>query len=330
MTEKKSKRILSRLTGLVVSLAMLTALTAGCASTATTASNAANTAAANEAAETTAMAAGLSGQIIVDGSSTVFPIIEAVSEEFTNANPDVQVPVGFAGTGGGFKKFIAGETDISNASRPIKTEEADALKAAGIEYAEIKIAYDGLTVVVNAANDWCTDITVEELAMIWAPDSKVSLWSDVRAEWPAEKIGLYGPGSDSGTFDYFTEEINGETGAIRTDYTPSEDDNVLVQGVAGDKYAMGFFGYAYFVENEGKLKSLAVNGVAPTIETIKDGSYAPLSRPLFIYVKMTSMERPEVAAFVNYLLTEGTVLVEEVGYVALTDDEYKAELAKLA
>lgn len=318
---------LRRLASLVLALGLTATVAAGCAQT--TAATVAETtaAAATTAAETES--AGLSGQIIVDGSSTVFPITEAVSEEFTNANPDVQVPVGFAGTGGGFKKFIAGETDISNASRPIKDTEAQALKDAGIAYTEIKVAYDGLTVVVNTANDWATDITVEELAMIWAPDSKVTKWSDVRPEWPAEKIGLYGPGSDSGTFDYFTEEINGETGAIRTDYTPSEDDNVLVQGVAGDKYAMGFFGYAYFVENEGTLKALAINGVEPTIDTIKDGSYAPLSRPLFMYVKNTSLERPEVAAFVNYFLTEGTSLVEEVGYVALTADEYAAELAKL-
>lgn len=318
---------LRRLASLVLALGLTATVAAGCAQS--TAATVAETtaAAATTAAETES--AGLSGQIIVDGSSTVFPITEAVSEEFTNANPNVQVPVGFAGTGGGFKKFIAGETDISNASRPIKDTEAQALKDAGIAYTEIKVAYDGLTVVVNTANDWATDITVEELAMIWAPDSKVTKWSDVRPEWPAKKIGLYGPGSDSGTFDYFTEEINGETGAIRTDYTPSEDDNVLVQGVAGDKYAMGFFGYAYFVENEGTLKALAINGVEPTIDTIKDGSYAPLSRPLFMYVKNTSLERPEVAAFVNYFLTEGTSLVEEVGYVALTADEYAAELAKL-
>ena len=320
-----------RLLPTLVVVAMLSLMFTGCAASETTAGTAAP--AANTDAATAApveATEGLSGQIIIDGSSTVFPIIEAVSEEFTNANPDVQVPVGFSGTGGGFKKFIAGETDISNASRPIKAEEADALKAAGIEFTEIKVAFDGLTVVVNSENDWATDITVEELNKIWATDSTVTLWSDVRAEWPAEEIGLYGPGSDSGTFEYFTEEINGEAGAIRTDYTPSEDDNVLVQGVAGDKYAMGFFGYAYYLENADTLKALAVNGVAPELDTIKDGSYSPLSRPLFMYVKNTAMERPEVAAFVNFLLTEGTALVEEVGYVGLTDAEYAAELAKLA
>jgi phosphate transport system substrate-binding protein len=326
----KNKTIRRLLPTLVV-VAMLSLMFTGCTAAGTTAGT---TAPAATAEATTAApveaTAGLSGQIIIDGSSTVFPIIEAVSEEFTNANPDVQVPVGFSGTGGGFKKFIAGETDISNASRPIKAEEADALKAAGIDFTEIKVAFDGLTVVVNSENNWVTDITVEELNQIWSPDSTVTLWSEVRAEWPAEKIGLYGPGSDSGTFEYFTEAINGKAGAIRTDYTPSEDDNVLVQGVAGDKYAMGFFGYAYYFENTGTLKALSVNGVAPVLETIKDGSYSPLSRPLFMYVKNTAMERPEVAAFVTFLLTEGTALVEEVGYVGLTDAEYAAELAKLA
>lgn len=323
MNVKKSKSTFRRLAGLILVVAMFASLTAGCASTATTAAGAETTTTA------AAAAAGLSGQIIVDGSSTVFPITEAVSEEFTNANPGVQIPVGFAGTGGGFKKFIANEIDIANASRPIKTEEADALKAAGIEYTEFKVGYDGLTVVVNAANDWATDMTVEELKMIWQKDSTVTLWSDVRPDWPAEKINLYGPGTDSGTFEYFTEEINGKKAEINTNFTPSEDDNVLVQGVAGDKYAMGYFGFAYYEENADKLKALSVNGVAPSFDTIKDGSYKPLSRPLFMYVKKTALARPEVKEFVNYFLTEGTALVGEVGYVPLTDDEYKTELAKL-
>ncbi|MDD2534607.1 MAG: PstS family phosphate ABC transporter substrate-binding protein [Eubacteriales bacterium] len=324
MKAHQSTFTLKTLISLIMIIALTMTLLAGCSAGASTTSEGA------APAETkVALAAGLSGQIIIDGSSTVFPISEAVSEEFTNSNPDVQVPVGYSGTGGGFKKFIAGETDISNASRPIKDTEAQALKDAGIEYTEIKVAYDGLTVVVNAANDFATDITVDELAKIWAPHSAVMLWSDVRAEWPAEKIGLYGPGSDSGTFEYFTEEITGEAGAIRTDYTPSEDDNVLVQGVAGDKYAMGFFGYAYYLENADKLKALSINGISPEIATIKDGTYSPLSRPLFIYVKNSSLEREEVVAFMDYFLTEGTVLVEEVGYVGLTDAEYATELAKL-
>jgi phosphate transport system substrate-binding protein len=323
MKNPKSKSTFRRLAGLILVIAMFASLTAGCASPAKTVTgNDATTAAA-------AAASGLSGQIIVDGSSTVFPITEAVSEEFTNANPGVQIPVGFAGTGGGFKKFIANEIDIANASRPIKTEEADALKAAGIGYTEFKIGYDGLTVVVNAANDWASDMTVDELKMIWQKDSTVTKWSDVRAGWPAEKINLYGPGTDSGTFEYFTEVINGKKAEININFTPSEDDNVLVQGVAGDKYAMGYFGYAYYEANADKLIDVAVNGVAPSFDTIKDGSYKPLSRPLYMYVKNSALARPEVKAFVNYFLTEGTKLVGEVGYVPLTDDAYKTELAKL-
>ena len=324
MNRPKAKANIRRLTSLVLSVALLAALTAGCASTATT-----STTAAGETTTAAKAAAGLTGQIIVDGSSTVFPITEAVSEEFTNANPGVQIPVGFAGTGGGFKKFIANELDIVNASRPIKTEESDALKAAGIEYTEFKIGFDGLTVVVNAANDWAKDMTVEELNKIWQKDSTVTKWSDIRPEWPAEKINLYGPGTDSGTFEYFTEVINGKKAEINTNFTPSEDDNVLVQGVAGDKYAMGYFGFAYFEANAEKLNAVSINGVTPTFDTIKDGSYKPLSRPLFMYVKKTALERPEVKAFVTYFLTEGTPLVAEVGYVPLTDAEYKTEFAKL-
>ena len=319
---------LRRLASLVLAVALTATVAAGCAqSTATTAAAGETTAAAAET--TAAEAAGLSGQIIVDGSSTVFPITEAVSEEFTNANPGVQIPVGFAGTGGGFKKFIAGEIDIANASRPIKDEEVQALKDAGIEYTEFKIGFDGLTVVVNKENTWATDMTVDELKMIWQKDSTVTKWSDVRKDWPAEKINLYGPGTDSGTFEYFTEEINGKKAEINTNFTPSEDDNVLVQGVAGDKYAMGYFGYAYYEANADKLNDIAVNGVKPTFDTIKDGSYKPLSRPLFMYVKNSSLEKPEVKAFVQYFLSEGTPLVGEVGYVPLTDDAYQAELAKL-
>ena len=324
MNNPKSKSTFRRLAGLVLVIAMFASLTAGCASPATTATGNEST-----TASTAAAAVGLSGQIIVDGSSTVFPITEAVSEEFTNANPGVQIPVGFAGTGGGFKKFIANEIDIANASRPIKTEEADALKAAGIEYTEFKVGYDGLTVVVNAANDWAKDMTVDELKMIWQKDSTVTKWSDIRADWPAEKINLYGPGTDSGTFEYFTEAINGKKAEINTNFTPSEDDNVLVQGVAGDKYAMGYFGFAYYEANADKLIDVAINGVEPSFDTIKDGSYKPLSRPLYMYVKNSALTRPEVKAFVNYFLTEGTKLVGEVGYVPLTDAEYKTELAKL-
>jgi phosphate transport system substrate-binding protein len=275
----------------------------------------------------------LSGEILIDGSSTVFPIAEAVAEEFGAIHRDVKIPIGVSGTGGGFKKFTTKETDISNASRPIKDSEKEIAAQNGVAYTEFKIAFDGLTVVVNAENDFASDITVEELQKIWAPDSTVMKWSDVRSEWPAEDIKLYAPGTDSGTFDYFTEEINGESGAIRPDFTPSEDDNVLVQGVAGDKYAMAFFGFAYYLENQDTIKALKIDGgngpVDPTFETIADGSYAPLSRPLFIYVNDEAMARPEVKAFIEFFLTEGPALMNEVGYIALPDSEYQTELGKI-
>ncbi|MGB4440195.1 MAG: PstS family phosphate ABC transporter substrate-binding protein [Sedimentibacter sp.] len=268
----------------------------------------------------------LSGEIKVDGSSTVFPITEAVAEEFSLTNPDVKVPVGVSGTGGGFEKFIAKETDISDASRPIKEKEAAEAKAAGVEYIELTVAYDGLSVLVNPDNTWVDSLTVEELKMIWEPDSTVKTWSDVRPEWPEEEIKFYAPGTDSGTFDYFTEEINGESGAIRPDFTGSEDDNVLVQGIAGDKNALGFFGYAYYEGNKDKLKIVPIdngNGpVTPNFDTIKDGSYSPLSRPLFIYVNKESLNRPEVKEFVTFYLDIAKYIIPDVGYVALPDEEY--------
>lgn len=272
-------------------------------------------------------AEGLSGEIRIDGSSTVFPITEAVAEEFIAENPDVKIPVGISGTGGGLEKFIAQETDISDASRPIKEKEAEAAKATGVEYIELKVAFDGLSILVNPQNTWVDYLTVEELNMIWNPDSTVKTWKDVRGEWPEEAIKLYAPGTDSGTFDYFTEEINGKTGAIRSDFTGSEDDNVLVQGIAGDKNALGFFGYAYYEENQDKLKIVPIDSgkgpVTPTFETIKDGTYSPLSRPLFIYVNKASLEKPEVKRFVEYYLEIAKDIVQEVGYVALPDEEYE-------
>lgn len=275
----------------------------------------------------------LSGEIIIDGSSTVFPITEAITEEFTKINPDVNIPIGVSGTGGGFKKFVIGEIDINNASRPIKDSEKEEAVANGIEYVEFTIAYDGLSVLVNPANDFVDSLTVEELNALWNPDSTVKTWKDLRPEWPDEEIKLYGPGTDSGTFDYFTEEINGETGAIRTDFTPSEDDNILVQGIAGDKNALGFFGFAYYVENQDKLKAVKIdngNGpVEPTFETIKDGSYAPLSRPIYIYVTKDALAKDHVKAFVEYYLSEGTPLIPEVGYVSLENASYEQELNKL-
>jgi len=269
----------------------------------------------------------MSGSVRVDGSSTVFPITEAAAEEFRAVAPKVRVTVGFSGTGGGFKKFLLGETDINDASRPIKDKEMALAKENGIGYIELPVAYDGLSVVIHPANDFVDHLTVEELNRIWRPESDVTTWSDVRAGWPAEKIRLYGPGVDSGTFDYFTEAINGKSQACRSDFTASEDDNVLVQGVAGDKYALGFFGFAYYVENQDKIKAVPIDGgkgpVAPSMETVNNGSYAPLSRPIFIYVSSKAAEREEVAAFVNFYLENAAILSAEVGYVPLPDKVYE-------
>ncbi|RME84561.1 MAG: PstS family phosphate ABC transporter substrate-binding protein [Caldilineae bacterium] len=277
----------------------------------------------------------LAGTIDIDGSSTVFPITQAAAEEFQLDHPGVDVPVGISGTGGGFKKFCNGETDISDASRPIKDSEKEACASKGIEWVDFTVAFDGLSVMVNPANEFVECLTTEELHKIWQPNSTVKTWADVRPEWPAEPIVLYGPDADSGTFDYFTEEINGEDGATRTDYTPSADDNVLVQGIAGDRDALGYFGYAYYVENTDKLKLVAIdsgNGcVLPTPETIENGEYTPLSRPLFIYVRKDSLKRPEVQAFVEFYLSDaGMRLVPEVGYVNISQEAIEEQRAKLA
>jgi phosphate transport system substrate-binding protein len=272
--------------------------------------------------------------VTIDGSSTVYPITEAVAEEFQLANKGVRVPTSLSGTGGGFKKFCVGETDINDASRPIKAEdegEGLACKANGIEYVELQVAIDGLTVVVNPANTFATCLTIEELAKIYGPDSPQDLkWSDVRADFPADPVNRFMPGADSGTFDYFTEEINGETDAATRYATQSEDDNVLVTGVAGDVNAIAFFGYAYFVENTDKLKAVEVDGgsgcIAPTEATINDNSYAPLSRPLFIYPDIgKAKERPELKAFVDFYLENTNALSAEVGYVALPADLLQVE-----
>lgn len=267
---------------------------------------------------------GLAGKIVIDGSSTVAPISQAVAEEFKNLHNRVNPVVGTSGTGGGFDKFIRGETDISDASRPIKTEEIERCREAGIEYLELKVAIDGLSVVVNPENDWCDCLSVARLKAIWQKDSRIKLWSDINPAWPQEKIDFYAPDVNSGTFDYFTEEICGETGNTRVDYTPSTDDNVLVQGVSGDRYSLGYFGYAYYAENQDKLKVVGVkNGeeaecIKPTGETIEAGRYTPLSRPLFLYVNKKSLQRPEVAEFLKFYLSEGQDLVAEVGYVRLS------------
>ena len=275
----------------------------------------------------------LAGTIEIDGSSTVFPITQAVAEEFQKDHPDVYPIVGVSGTGGGFKRFTVGETDISDASRPIKDSEAQAAADNGIEYIEFEIALDGLAVVVNHDNTWVDYLTVEELNMIWNPDSTVNSWNDIRPEWPNQPIRLYGPGTDSGTFDYFTEVIMGEAGSSRSDYTASEDDNVLVQGIAGDTYALGYFGYAYYAENTDTLKIVPIDSgsgpVIPTDQTITSGQYAPLSRPLFIYVSKASLARSEVASFVRFYLENAEQLVAEVGYTPLATSVYQQNLATL-
>lgn len=272
---------------------------------------------------------GLSGTITADGSSTVYPITEAMAEEFGKANPNVRVTVGVSGTGGGFKKFCAGETDISNASRPIKQEEIAACKAAGVEYIELAVAYDGLSVMVNPTNDWVDRMTVEELKKIWEPaaQGKITRWNQVRPEWPDRPLVLFGPGTDSGTFDYFTEVIVGKTGESRGDYTASEDDNVLVQGISGDPNSLGYFGFAYYEENADKLKLVPIvnprtgQPVLPSQETVRSGEYAPLSRPLYVYVRRAAADRPEVAAFVEFYLDRAD-LIASTGYIPLGDDLY--------
>jgi len=276
----------------------------------------------------------LSGVVSLDGSSTVYPISEAVAEEFLTVAPRVRVTVGVSGTGGGFKKFLAQETDINDASRPIKSSEMLEAEASGIEYLEIPVAYDGLSVVISSNNDFVDYLTVQELQLIWQPGSTVDSWDDIRPQWPSEPLRLYGPGTDSGTFDYFTETINGESGASRPDYTASEDDNVLVQGISGDEYALGFFGFAYYVENMDKLKVVPIDGgngpVIPTETTINNGTYSPLSRPVFIYLNAASMARPEVKAFVDFYIENAGVLASEVGYIALPDDLYQQAKDKVS
>ena len=273
----------------------------------------------------------LSGTIEIDGSSTVFPVSEAVAEEFHKLNPGVNVNVGISGTGGGFKRFTVGETDISDASRPIKATEAAAATSNGIDYIELLVGTDGLSVVVNPENDFAQCLTVEELKKVWEPGSTINNWSKVRAGFPDRPLRLYGADTDSGTFDYFTEEIVGEVQASRSDYTASADDNVLVQGIGGDRNALGYFGYAYYSENQDKVKLVAIdNGdgcVTPTASTIESGEYTPLSRPLFIYVNRERLDKPEVRAFVEFYMTNASSLVREVGYIALEDDAYVEGLA---
>lgn len=276
--------------------------------------------------------AAFKGTVKIDGSSTVFPITEAVAEEFRAKEPRINVTIGVSGTGGGFKKFTQKETDISNASRKIKKREILMAEKTGVKFLELPVAYDGITVVINQANTWAKNLTLAELKKIWEPGSRVKLWSDIREGFPKKEIKLYGPGTDSGTFDYFTEAINGKSHVSRKDFTKSEDDNVLVTGVIGNKYALGFFGYAYYAENKSRLQAVAIdNGkgpIAPTEETINNGTYAPLSRPIFIYVSKESGQRNEVKTFIEFYLTQASLLVGEVGYIPLSNKMYEESLSK--
>jgi phosphate transport system substrate-binding protein len=286
-------------------------------------------------------AAGVAGAadaiVKIDGSSTVYPITEAVAEDFQIAKKGkIRVTVGISGTGGGFKKFCRGEIDIANASRPILKKEMDDCKAAGVQYVEMPVAFDALTVVVNPKNDWTKTIAVAELKKIWEPaaQGKIMRWNQVNPAWPDEPMKLYGAGADSGTFDYFTEAIVGKAKSSRGDFTASEDDNVLVQGVASDKNALGFFGYAYYVENQKKVKAVAVDGgkggVLPSAKTVEDGSYQPLSRPIFIYVNVKAAEKPEVKELVEFYMNNAVTLVKEVKFFPLPAQAYTTNLEHLS
>jgi phosphate transport system substrate-binding protein len=269
--------------------------------------------------------AAMSGEVVVDGSSTVFPLTSAAAELFQEQNPGVQVSVGNSGTGGGFEKFCAGETDISDASRPIEDDEIAICDENGVTQDEFAIANDALTVVVSAENDWATCLTVEQLKAIWEPGSTVNNWNQVDPTFPDEPLALAGAGTDSGTFDYFTDAINGEEGASRTDYQASEDDNVTIQAVQGSKGSMGYFGYSYFAENSDTLKALEIDGgngcVAPSPETVQDATYAPLGRQLYIYPSAEALERPEVEAFVRFYIENIDEIVEAAGFIGLNDEQ---------
>ena len=266
---------------------------------------------------------GLSGSVAGDGSSTVAPIMEAIVEEYAQAEKDVKVSVGVSGTGGGFEKFIAGSTDFSNASRPIKDEEKTKLEEAGVDYTELKIANDGLTIVVNKENTWVDSLTVEDLKKMWAEDGTAKKWSDINPSWPAEEIVFYSPGTDSGTYDYFNEVVLEDTDLVKS-ATLSEDDNVLVTGIKGDKNAIGFFGYAYYESNKDALNAVLIDGVEPNAETIESGEYTPFSRPLFVYVSDAAVkEKEEVRNFMEFVIDNSAAMAEAVGYVQLPDADYE-------
>jgi phosphate transport system substrate-binding protein len=324
-------RPVPRLVLLLLALAVLALGAAGCGR-----DNDEDSPDAAATTDATTEAQALSGAIEIDGSSTVGPLTTAAAEAFRAEQPDVNVTVGVSGTGGGFERFCAGETDISNASRPIdEAEEAPLCADAGIEYTEFQVGVDALTVVVNAENDWVTCLTTEQLKKIWEPsaEGKVTNWNQVDPSFPDQELVLAGPGTDSGTFDYFTDEINGEEGASRTDYTASEDDNVTVQAVEGNPGGLGYLGYTYYEENSDTLKAVEIDGgdgcVAPSIETARDGSYAPLARPLFIYAKNESLARPEVYGFVEYFLTNSIQLAEDALFIPVPDDLVATNLSTL-
>ena len=277
---------------------------------------------------------GVSGEIRIDGSSTVTPLISIAAEDFQSENRDVRVTVGTSGTGGGFEKFCAGETDFSMASRPIKDEETESCAENDVQPLELIVANDGLSVVVHPENDWAECLTVEQLKAIWAPESKVNNWKQVDAAFPDVPLTLFGAGSDSGTFDYFTGAINGEEGATRTDYNPSEDDNVTVTGVSGEPGGLGYFGLSYLLENEGKIRGVEIDGgdgcVAASADTVQDGTYQPLGRPLFIYTKESAASRPEVAAFAEYYFENQETITEEALFIPLTEEQSEKAESDLA
>lgn len=275
----------------------------------------------------------VSGPVLIDGSSTVEPLSSAAAELYQGENPEVNVTVGTSGTGGGFQKFCNGETDISNASRPISDTERQQCEANGIAFQELQVANDALTVVVNPANTWANCLSVEQLRAMWAPDSQVTTWNQVDPSFPAEPLQLFGAGADSGTFDYFTDEIVGEEGASRTDYSPSENDNVTVQGVTGSPGALGYFGFSYFEENQQQLKALQIDGgngcVAPSAQTVQDGSYTPLGRPLFIYASDAGLAKPQVVSFLEFYLQRNDEIVQAAQFVPMTDQQKQDSTAKL-
>jgi phosphate transport system substrate-binding protein len=284
----------------------------------------------------------LQGDVAIDGSSTVFPITEAMAEEFQRANPNVRVTVGTSGTGGGFEKFCAGETAIANASRPIEADEKALCQNGGVEFVELPVAFDALTVVVHPENTWARELTTAELKQMWEPaaQGEITNWNQIRPDFPDAPLSLFGPGTDSGTFDYFTEAISGEEGASRGDFTASEDDNVLVQGVAGNENALGYFGLANYEANKDRLERVAIddgnnaNGtgfVTPSPETVLDGTYQPLARPLFIYVNTEQLDRPEVKAFMDFYLDPANQnLVSDAGYIAMSEPIYQQVQARLS